>query len=86
MEFFVQNKGTYNVYSVELSKKEKVVELRVYGTQDVQIKVDNPKEVLLDNKNMEIIKSDYDQDAQMLTVTVKALDIQGETGKLIMKF
>ena len=86
MDFFVFNDDTYNVYSVENTKKEKKVQLRVYGTQDVKIKGDNPKEIKIDNTDMQIVKSDYNTDKQMLIVTVQALDIQGETGTLTLKY
>lgn len=80
LPFVVYNSGTYNVYSVSESKKEKSIELRVYGTQDVKIQCLNPSSVVSDNADLKILKTTYDAARNILVVQLRAHDMQGETG------
>jgi len=82
MPFVVYNDGTYNVYKIADTKKEKTIELRVYGFQEVKIYCPNPQRIESENSNLRIVKSDYNQESGMLSIALSANDIQGETGAL----
>jgi hypothetical protein len=74
-------KGTYNVYSFKSDKNTIKAKIRVYGTQDIIFKgIKKAHQITSSNKNIHILKETYNSKNKTLIVTVKALDIQGETG------
>ena len=78
----VFNDGTYNVYRVTDNHEGRTVELRVYGLQKVHILCSNPQSIEVSNPDLQVVKSVYHQEKGILTITLKAHDIQGETGLL----
>ena len=86
MPFVVYNDGTYNVYKVTDTKKEKTIKLRVYGLQKVKIYCPKPQRIKSENSNLKILKSDYNQESGMLSITLSANDIQGETGSIKLSY
>ncbi len=87
LPFYVNNTGTYNVYSIKKNKDEIDVKLRMYGKQKVFIKTLNPKKIISENKNLIILNHNYDDTESLLSLEISGVDMQGETGniKLIFK-
>lgn len=82
MPVFVNNTGTYNVYSLEIHKTVIHVKLRMYGTQEVRIRCENPVKLSCDNPGISILGHSYDSAERMLVMKVAARDMQGETGTI----
>ncbi|MBU0476234.1 MAG: hypothetical protein KKF62_18965 [Bacteroidetes bacterium] len=80
LPIYVNNKGTYNVYSVKNYGDEIDIELKMYGTQIVQIKTPNPKKVLSENEYLQIISEKYDEVQSILSLELYGRNMQGETG------
>ena len=80
MPFVVYNDGTYNVYQVFNKKKEKSIELKVYGTQTIKIYCKKPTNLISANKRIAVLNETYDPVLNLLEIKVKAHDLQGETG------
>ncbi len=77
------NNGTFNVYSSNTNVKNILeFELRMYGTQKVEIKTKEPKKIISVNKNIKIKKREYDSKSNSLFLTLSSKDIQGETGAI----
>ncbi|WP_342304734.1 hypothetical protein [Methanolobus sp. ZRKC5] len=82
----VLNNGTYNVLSFTFGKEECSFCLETYGTQDVTIKIPrSPKEVISSNKNVIINSFLYDEELQLLTINITAINIQGNEALVIVK-
>jgi hypothetical protein len=86
LPIFVNNTGTYNVYSVNTNENEIDISLRMYGTQNVLIKTSKPKKVISDNEYLKILSEKYDENKQMLSLELYGRDMQGETGNLKLIF
>jgi len=86
MKNFVNNDGTYNVYTMQVDKKNLVFDIEMYGTQIVKIKCRKPASVTTSNPNLKILSEEYDTDKKMLFLKLYGLDMQGESGKIIIKF
>jgi hypothetical protein len=79
----VFNDGTYNVYSVTSSANAMTIKLRVYGTETIRIQSQPPKKITSDTDQLTIEKI---SDNNVLAVTLRARDMQGSTGNLIIQF
>jgi hypothetical protein len=87
LDSYICNNGTYNAYSFDISDNISKAKIRIYGTQDIIFKnIKEPKKVSINNKNINIIKNNFNPEKQQYTLTLKAKDIQGETGIILMKF
>ncbi len=86
LPFYVQNNGTYNVYSVENNTDEMNIKLRMYGTQKVHIKTSKPASVISKNKNLQIVSEKYNCSEGLLYLEMNGLDMQGETGNIKLIF
>jgi len=83
LSFSVFNDGTYNIYSVNDYKDMKKINLRVYGIQEIKIICQKPtKNSESDNPNLKIIRENYDEKNSILSITLDAHNIQGETGSI----
>jgi len=80
----VYNDGTYNVYHFSHDPdKGTRIKVRVYGDQKLKIRnVPNYQsgEVASSNKNLKINQISYSEEKRELTLSLRAHDIQGETG------
>lgn len=72
--------GTYNVYQLTENKNSASVKLKVYGKQQVKILCAKPNHIESDNPNMNIIDSNYDNNENLLVISIRAHNIMGETG------
>lgn len=82
----VNNSGTYNVYGVTDRPEEFRFELKMYGTQTVEIRTEEPSVVESDNEHLTILARSYDPDREMLLLTIRGRNIQGERGTIILRY
>ncbi|MBT1689556.1 hypothetical protein [Dawidia soli] len=82
----VYNDGTYNVYRVELSGQGLSATLRIYGEQDVKVRC--PKPVLVQSmaRGLTVLHHRYDESSGYLHMAVKASDMQGCTGSVVVRW
>ncbi|MFP4620391.1 MAG: hypothetical protein ACLFM7_03720 [Bacteroidales bacterium] len=84
----VYNDGTYNVYRFRHETGDSTaLKVRVYGSQKLKIRnIPNyePDQMSSSNKNLKIKEVSYCAQRQELTLSLKAHDIQGETGIIRM--
>jgi hypothetical protein len=77
-------KKTFNLFSRNEFDDRFEIGIEMYGTQEVKMKTSQiPVSAASTNPNLTILKASYA--APFLTLTVSGKDIQGETGKLIVK-
>ena len=82
---YILNDGTYNVFSFNSTEDKVDLELEMYGTQDVKIKMlFVPKKILTNNPDVIIRSYKYDSEASMLSVHLTSPDIQGKRTTLII--
>ncbi len=82
----VYNDGTYNVYGFSEQQNEISINVKVYGTQTVKVRCKKPQQVVSNNKGLNIENSSYQEQSGTLNITVKAKDIQGETGNIMLVY
>ena len=82
MPYTVNNTGTYNVYSSDLAGNEPTFTIRLYGKQDVRLRVPDNYKAVSDLEELRILDQRYDDRSGELVVTMHAHDVQGETGKI----
>lgn len=81
---YVLNEGTYNVEKFQSSADNASVELEMYGTQKVKVKLlFKPHEVTSDNINLEIEGWRYE--APFINMLIHGQNIQGERGMVSIK-
>jgi hypothetical protein len=80
----VFNDGTYNVYEIESAHESLRVELKIYGAQAIRIKCGKPKSVVSESRTLTIANFTYQRDE--LIVMVKASDMQGSRGNILVQF
>ena len=84
MNKFVNNTGTYNIYNVIHNNTSLEIDIKMYGEQTVEIRSSNPASVTSNNKSLEIKSFSYNND--MVYITVKGCNIQGERGKISLNY
>ncbi|SMO50245.1 hypothetical protein [Gracilimonas mengyeensis] len=85
---FVENTGTYNVYDVEESNKQLLIDLKVYGTQTIKLHMpnaDQKREINAKNKQLLVKDVSVNKQGQVLEITLEGKDIQGSRDWLIIK-
>ena len=82
MPIFVNNSGTYNVYTVKENQNRLLVRLKMYGTQTVIIKCPEPERIETSNPHLKIQSWDYNSISGFLDITISGRDMQGESGDL----
>jgi hypothetical protein len=85
MSSYVFLDGTYNLYQLTQSDKIMSVDIKVYGTQSVRIRGVEPKNVVSMSPNLSITDWRYDESKQEVNVEVKARDMQGSRGKILLE-
>lgn len=76
--------GTFNVYNVISEEGELVVDLKMYGSQDVKIWCKRPEKVVSATKQLRVDRFRYIEDAGMAIVALTATDFQGARGRIRM--
>src|SRR5690625_3819083 len=82
----VNNSGTYNVYRVTDTGDRLSFELKMYGTQTVEVRTPEPSDIRTDNEHLEILSTAYDRESEMLSLEIRGRDIQGETGTVTLSY
>ncbi|MFO7445002.1 MAG: hypothetical protein R6W90_01490 [Ignavibacteriaceae bacterium] len=77
---YINNTGTYNIYSFKNTVTNIIFRIKMYGTQAVRIKCPNPISVNSDNPRLKIISSNYNNSEKILSIEICGHDIQGEQG------
>lgn len=80
------NDGTYNVYNLNSTKNSLQIDFKMYGEQMMKIKSDKPKSVVSLNPDLVILSYSYNQENEMIHVSLKGKDIQGERGILQINY
>jgi len=83
---YIYHSGTYNVYSFLHQGNKIIIEIKVYGTDILEIVADRPKRVISSNKNLQVVSKSYDDSKRLLKLTLRAHDIQGEKGIIKLIF
>ena len=86
MDKVVYDKGTYNIYTVKDDDNKFVFDIKMYGTQKVNIKCPKPAEVTSSNPYLEILSQEYSVADNELVLVVKGRDMQGEKGTITLNF
>jgi hypothetical protein len=86
MKRYVNNTGTYNVYSFFDSGPEMRIDIKMYGLQDVEIRTTAPKSVVSLNEHLKIESQRYDADRGVLILSVNGRNIQGERGTITLNY
>jgi len=86
MDDIVYNDGTYNVYRTELTRKNMIIDLEMYGTQTVKVKCRKPTSISTSNPNLKVLSKRYEIPYEMLFLEIYGNDMQGECGKVIIDF
>lgn len=87
MPAYVNHTGTYNVYAFRSGDEETVVDLKMYGTQEVAVKVPaQPKAIRSSNPHLKVLGSTYDDQSGMSSITLSGRDMQGERGILTLTY
>lgn len=83
---YINNTGTYNIYSVNISDDNISFELEMYGMQTVRVKCSEPAEIVSDNPKLKIISSAYNSGDGFLLLEISGHNIQGEKGNISINF
>jgi hypothetical protein len=86
MPVHVYHDGTYNVYGVELSEQGLSARLRVYGEQEIKIRCPKPLIVQSMVREVAVLRYQYHEASGYLHVIVKASDMQGSTGNVLVRW
>ena len=83
----ILNDGTYLVYARTESGTSARFKVRMYGEQPVVVTTTSaPKTVTSSNPRLEVLKILFDKGAGTTSITLRAHDIQGESGELNLEF
>lgn len=84
MPTYVLNDGTYNVQEFRSGPNSASVGLKMYGTQEVKVKLlFEPHEVTSDNADLKIKRWRYE--APLVNMTIHGQNIQGQAGTISIK-
>lgn len=83
---FVNNKGTYSVYSVEDLGSSFEMDIKMYGEQVVEVHSPEPISINSENENLKIKSFYYDDSKSVTYITIEGRDIQGERGKVLLSY
>jgi hypothetical protein len=87
LDSYINNTGTYNVYSYTSDKKGVTAEVRIYGEQTIEFHgLNTPENISLNNPNVQIVTSNYDDKNEKLFLTLKGIDFQGETSGIKISY
>lgn len=83
----VVNNGTYNINKMEIKDKKVLLDVEMYGTQNIHIRLKSgkPTKIKSLNKGLSIESWKWNADKKVCEVMIKAGDIQGVTGKVEIK-
>lgn len=82
---FVNNDGTYNIYNFHVDSSSVTINIKMYGTQIVKIKMEKPLSVESSNPNLTVNAINYDDNAGMVLLELSGRNIQGEKGSITIR-
>jgi hypothetical protein len=86
MDRFINNTGTYNVYKVTENKSTLEIDLKMYGEQVVEIYTTKPASISSSNEFLKVKDYRYDEEQNIVYLTLNGRNIQGERGSIILKY
>ncbi len=86
MNRVVNNKGTYNVYSLADNGSSIEIDIKMYGEQTVEVRSPKPASVRSTNQNLLIKSFSYDDKNSVTSVIVNGRNIQGERGIVVLTY
>ena len=86
MDRFINNTGTYNVYKVTDNKSTLEIDLKMYGEQVVEIYTTKPASISSSNEFLKVKDYRYDEEQNIVYLTLNGRNIQGERGSIILKY
>lgn len=86
MDRFINNTGTYNVYKVTDNKSTLEIDLKMYGEQVVEIYTTKPASITSSNEFLKVKDYRYDEEQNIVYLTLNGKNIQGERGSIILKY
>ncbi len=86
MDRFINNTGTYNVYKVTDNKSTLEIDLKMYGEQVVEIYTTKPASITSSNEFLKVKDYRYDEEQNIVYLTLNGRNIQGERGSIILKY
>ncbi|UCH09308.1 MAG: hypothetical protein JSU61_08690 [Fidelibacterota bacterium] len=87
MPAYVNHTGTYNIYTFRTNDEETVIDLKMYGTQELAVKVSaQPRAVRSSNPHLKVLDSTYDDQSGMYSLTLSGRDMQGERGTVTLTY
>ena len=86
MDSYVNNTGTYNVYSVRQKDSVTTIDMKMYGKQIVEFYGPEVKSVDSSNEYLKVEEFTYDRDKKTNYLIVNGRDIQGERGVISLYF
>lgn len=86
MPLCIIHNGTYNIYETEAGNRDFRFRLKMYGTQEVQIKTKKPASVNTDSNGLVITSQAYDESTGTLTLGIAGRDMQGEMGNVVIGY
>jgi len=83
-EVYIDYIGTYNIYNTKLSPDNLEFDIKMYGSQKIDIHCPLPDTVISNNPFLEITDYYYNVNDGILTITLSGRDMQGESGRVIV--
>jgi hypothetical protein len=87
MDRFIYHSGTYNIYAVRDNGSAYEIDIKMYGSQNVEVRTPTaPISISSSNEYLFIDGYQYDEKNKLLSITITGRDIQGEHGTIILNF
>lgn len=85
LPYCVIHQGSANIYDLHVSENKTIIDLKIYGEQEVQVRLQKtPISIEADTPRLNITLSEYDAESGVLTLQIKGINYQGERGKIIV--
>lgn len=86
LPFVVNHTGTYNIYRLDKLNSHVELEIEMYGTQNIELRIEEaPNSVVSNNPHLHINSWEYAEKTNMLNLIVSGRDMQGESGTIVIR-
>ena len=82
MPMYVIHEGTSNIYRIRQQEGSSILELKVYGSQTLKVKCGKPRQVLSMTDGLLLEGYQFEKETSILTIRMRAFDIQGKRGEI----
>jgi len=86
MPFYVFNDGTYNVYGLKTTVNQILIDIKMYGSQTIKIRCLKPQLIISDSDGLMIERFTFLSREKMLKIDLKAKNMQGTRGIIILQY